>query len=63
MTRNRPRHLRDAATLCPESITIPGEGALRCEHDAGHDGKHKHACTHWGRVLGSGPDADAGAGR
>lgn len=42
------RHLRDAATLCPATIRIPGEDALHCERDTGHDGKHKHGCSHWG---------------
>lgn len=42
------RHLRDSAEICPEHIDIPGEGPLRCELDAGHDGKHKHFCTRWG---------------
>ena len=41
-------HLRDAATLCPAEINIPGEGNLRCELDADHDGKHAHACMRWG---------------
>lgn len=45
------RHLRDSAKVCTAHIEIPGEGPLRCEHDAGHDGQHKHGCTHWGRAL------------
>ncbi|MFE7517062.1 hypothetical protein ACFU8I_38420 [Streptomyces sp. NPDC057540] len=44
------RHLRDAATICPEA-SGHGSFALRCELDAGHDGKHKDGCAHWG-----GPD-------
>ncbi len=42
------RHLRDAATLCPATINVPGEGALHCERDTGHDGKHAHHCMRWG---------------
>lgn len=48
---NARRHLRDSAEICPEHIDIPGEGPLRCELDAGHERKHKHGCTHWGRAL------------
>lgn len=44
---SRRRHLRDAATICPASEPCPG-GDFRCELDAGHDGKHKDGCTHWG---------------
>jgi hypothetical protein len=43
------RHLRDSAKVCPEHITVPGEGPLRCQLDAGHDGKHAHDCMRWGR--------------
>jgi len=49
------RHLRDSAEICPEHIRIPGEGPLRCELDAGHDGKHKHFCTWWGTPASARP--------
>jgi hypothetical protein len=44
------RHLRDAASICPAVIRM-SDGRIynRCERDAGHDGKHKDGCTHWGR--------------
>jgi hypothetical protein len=51
----RRRHLRDAATICPATITVPGEGPLRCEHDAGHDGQHKHECMRWGNPSALNP--------
>ena len=47
MTTARRRHLRDAATICPARVPCPG-GDIRCERDAGHNGKHKDGCTHWG---------------
>ncbi|MGW9371146.1 hypothetical protein ACWGVR_14185 [Streptomyces xanthophaeus] len=49
MPNRPPRHLRDAAAICPDSSPCPG-GDLRCERDAGHDGKHKDGCTHWGQT-------------
>lgn len=42
------RHLRDAATVCPAVINVPGEGNLHCELDVGHEGKHAHECMRWG---------------
>lgn len=50
------RHLRDSAAICPEHINIPGEGPLRCQLDAGHDGKHAHECMRWGNPHRSTPD-------
>lgn len=48
----RPRqHLRDAATICP-AVNGWGRLAIRCERDAGHDGKHKNGCSHWGKPEG-----------
>lgn len=47
MTTPAP-HLRDSAKVCPEHITVPGEGPLRCQLDIGHDGKHAHDCMRWG---------------
>jgi hypothetical protein len=47
---NQPRrHLRDAAKICP-AVTKLSNGLVinRCERDAGHDGKHKDGCSHWG---------------
>lgn len=47
--RTQRRHLRDAATICPVTeYDSLGRVAFRCERDAGHDGKHKDGCTHWG---------------
>jgi hypothetical protein len=40
------RHLRDAANICPAVFPCPGD-PMRCELDAGHDGKHKAGCTRW----------------
>ncbi|GAA3268007.1 hypothetical protein [Streptomyces lavendulae] len=42
------RHLRDASTICP-AVSGWGRLAIRCERDAGHDGKHKNGCSHWGQ--------------
>lgn len=44
----RRRHLRDAATICPATLTAGGKVLVRCELDAGHDGRHKSGCTSWG---------------
>ncbi|MGW4505744.1 hypothetical protein ACWENO_14000 [Streptomyces sp. NPDC004436] len=45
------RHLRDAATICPD-VSGWGRLTIRCEREAGHDGKHKNGCAHWGRTEG-----------
>lgn len=46
------RHLRDAATICPASLSLTNGLVLnRCERNLGHDGKHKDGCTHWGRTT------------
>ena len=49
----RRRHLRDAATICTETITLSnGQVLNRCELDAGHleqGEKHKAGCSRWGK--------------
>lgn len=50
------RHLRDSAEICPEHANVPGEGPLRCQLDAGHDGKHAHDCMRWGSERHSKPE-------
>lgn len=49
--RRPQRRLRDAATICPD-VSGWGRLALRCELDAGHSGKHKNGCAHWGKPKG-----------
>jgi hypothetical protein len=44
--RWRKPYLRDAATICTAVLNVPGD-PMRCELDAGHDGKHKSGCTKW----------------
>lgn len=54
---NPARHLRDSAKVCPDHITVPGEGSLRCQLDIGHDGLHAHDCMRWGNQHSDRPAA------
>ncbi|MFJ3200969.1 hypothetical protein [Streptomyces sp. NPDC086989] len=46
--RRPHRYLRDVTTVCTATSPCPG-GDFRCELDAGHEGRHKDGCTHWGQ--------------
>lgn len=53
-------HLRDAATICPATTTLSNGLVInRCERDAGHDGKHKDGCSHWGNDRTADPSTCA----